>query len=499
MSLLYGSARKIIDKSACSRWQLADDEEGGSHGVCEMKWGVTKGRYMSSLVYRAVGESLISEAPIVTQVCGMHFNRVCFACNFIGLKKACVSEDCKHIFFCSRRCVAKEGPFLSLCGQLINNIVSRIQPAFKDHALLLVRMLYLFKIGRIDLSQVFDMDICVKAVDNELNAAAVVFNRACLSKETAILSDFVSQEKITKLLRAIKFNAQSLLIPSLPSTYFLCLFGVASKFNHSCRPNVKIIYGVSDSSLIAAVVAIAPVEPGDQLCISYINALNLRISDRQTLLLRGFCFQCNCDRCYGELQAPLKYNVPFNGTKSELSRIRHWCAAVNSIEKCSLEDIAEISNILVCQLENMSATVEIESFNRGKVSVYDISDLSVATLQRLKVLMSSSTTNPQRTVVLVIRTCSILSFCWTSLSGTYSTEKLNILMLGLSYVYRQAGSALDCVDDSTRKLARGMVADALSILRLEALMLRKGHVGEGTLEVLHKKMFDLCNSLSAVL
>lgn len=503
MSLLFRSARKIVDESARTSWQLAaadaDSDTSDSHGVCEMKWEATKGRYMSSLVTRDVGETLVSEAPIVAQVCGMHFNRVCFACSYIGMVKACVSEDCKHIYFCSSKCIAKEELFLSSYGQLINSIVSQVQPSFKDQVHLLVRMLYLHKVGKIDLSQVFDMDICPKVADNELSAAAVVLYRAFLNYDKTMLPASVSQDQITQLLRAIKFNAQSLAIPSLPSTYILCLFGVSSKFNHSCCPNVRIVYGLSDSSLTASAVAVRPIAPGDQLCISYINALNLRVPDRQTLLSQGFSFLCNCDRCYGELQAPLKYTIPFNGTKSELTRLRHWCAAVNSIDNSSLDDVAEITDILVCQIENMSESVELESFDRGKVSVYDISDLSAATLQRLKVFLSGNITDKQRAVVLITRTCSILSFCWTSLCGAFSTEKLNIILFALSSVYREAGSTMRNLDDATRKLARGMIVDALSILRLEAVLLRKGHTDRGTLEVLHKKMYDLCNSLSAVI
>lgn len=71
----------------------------------------------------------------------------------------------------------------------------------------------------------------------------------------------------------------------------LCPF--ASLFNHSCDANVK---RTCFDNKIAFVVA-KPIEPGDQLFISYGYSSNRMPRDDRRNLLQRFSFQCECEAC----------------------------------------------------------------------------------------------------------------------------------------------------------------------------------------------------------
>lgn len=67
---------------------------------------------------------------------------------------------------------------------------------------------------------------------------------------------------------------------------------ITSHLKHSCAPNVsKFLLGQS-----IIVVAMRPIEPGEQLCVSYCDILKATI-DRQYSLQMEYGFQCTCERC----------------------------------------------------------------------------------------------------------------------------------------------------------------------------------------------------------
>ena len=165
--------RKVIDAIAQSRWSF-QGSAAQSSDVCEMEYATDRGRFLRSLVNRGVSETMFTEKPIVMHASGMHFNRVCYACNLIGLKKACLSESCNSIYFCSRECVRAASGFLDVYGGLVDDVTNTIHPSYKDQALLLIRILYAnISSPEFDISNVFSMELCRSSKDPDLSAAAV--------------------------------------------------------------------------------------------------------------------------------------------------------------------------------------------------------------------------------------------------------------------------------------------------------------------------------------
>ncbi|KAF8655003.1 hypothetical protein AX16_003307 [Volvariella volvacea WC 439] len=70
----------------------------------------------------------------------------------------------------------------------------------------------------------------------------------------------------------------------------------ASYFNHDCEPNVKKLR----ASRSFEFVTLRDVEPGEELCINYID-LKDHVTERRSQLEKHWYFSCNCKRCEKEL------------------------------------------------------------------------------------------------------------------------------------------------------------------------------------------------------
>lgn len=77
---------------------------------------------------------------------------------------------------------------------------------------------------------------------------------------------------------------------------------ITSYLRHSCTPNVsKFLLGDS-----VVVVAMRPIEPGEQLFVSYCDILMAK-KDRQSILQTEYGFQCKCERCSSAVDFELNW------------------------------------------------------------------------------------------------------------------------------------------------------------------------------------------------
>lgn len=491
----FDACQKFVNNSGRSRWvfpgRAADSSE-----VCEVRYCKHTGRYMTSVRDIDAGEELFSEAPIAVHIGGTHQDRICYSCLAVGLKKAFVSESCRDIYFCSKKCMNEQLEYLDNAASLMKDVADSGHVHYRDQALLLLRVLYRARSGHaVDVSKIQDMEICQSVIDRDLSIAAAAFYAACSRSSKDLLTSQMDESYVDRLFRAVKYNAQPLPISSLPGTYFLCIFDSASKLNHSCSPNLKFVYGIGNAALRGSLVALKPIAAGDELSISYIDALNLRASDRHALLQHGFGFECRCSRCIRELKDPSSFSILFEGTKSELSVLRTWCADSNAVNRSDINDIENMERILLCQISLASSSKEIELFNRPKVSLYDLSDVSAAILQRLKFMLTTAGPRDMSVLALAVaRVCFVLSYCWTYFGGAYSTGQLNILIYGLSLLskcYQHDSNFLRSVEIITKKRIFEMSEMALKILHLETNLRKEVGVIASSNIVLYDKMISM--------
>lgn len=87
---------------------------------------------------------------------------------------------------------------------------------------------------------------------------------------------------------------------------------ITSYLNHSCSPNAaKFLLGNS-----VVVVAMRPIERGDQIVVSYCNVLQC-YNDRQQILRLKYGIQCDCERCISTFRTPI-YDPNLNNPHSHL-------------------------------------------------------------------------------------------------------------------------------------------------------------------------------------
>lgn len=82
------------------------------------------------------------------------------------------------------------------------------------------------------------------------------------------------------------------------------LYVTQSKLNHSCRPNAEVRFPYSN--YIVAVTATRDIQPGEEICISYLDECNLERSrhTRQKYLAENYLFVCKCIKCEEQATDP---------------------------------------------------------------------------------------------------------------------------------------------------------------------------------------------------
>ena len=73
------------------------------------------------------------------------------------------------------------------------------------------------------------------------------------------------------------------------------IYTIGACFNHSCEPNLQILYSEENDETLVA-VCIRDIAPGDECTISYINE-EMRYIERHQQLFEHYLFDCLCAKC----------------------------------------------------------------------------------------------------------------------------------------------------------------------------------------------------------
>ncbi|CAD6991600.1 unnamed protein product [Ceratitis capitata] len=82
------------------------------------------------------------------------------------------------------------------------------------------------------------------------------------------------------------------------------LYLLQSKINHSCVPNAQSTFPYSND--IVVLKAVAAIEAGEEICISYLDECQLERSrhSRQKILKENYIFVCQCPKCQLQVTDP---------------------------------------------------------------------------------------------------------------------------------------------------------------------------------------------------
>ncbi|CAE7207519.1 unnamed protein product [Symbiodinium pilosum] len=99
-----------------------------------------------------------------------------------------------------------------------------------------------------------------------------------------------------------QLSLEQLLQGPWPAMHGTALFASVARMNHSCAPNMKVVFPGNSARLTAT--AVLNISPGHELCICYVNQEADVQTRRRRLLEYGFT--CSCSRCLSEDSTTLR-------------------------------------------------------------------------------------------------------------------------------------------------------------------------------------------------
>lgn len=97
------------------------------------------------------------------------------------------------------------------------------------------------------------------------------------------------EEELSRLNKDVEQDAL------LASTHGQGIYAVGCLFNHSCAPNIQVVYANSNDETLC-VMAMRDIERDEELCISYIEE-DMTFPKRQQQLYEHYLFECICPKC----------------------------------------------------------------------------------------------------------------------------------------------------------------------------------------------------------
>eukprot|EP01090_Pellita_catalonica_P016409 TRINITY_DN4679_c0_g1_i1.p1 TRINITY_DN4679_c0_g1~~TRINITY_DN4679_c0_g1_i1.p1 ORF type:complete len:408 (+),score=67.70 TRINITY_DN4679_c0_g1_i1:36-1226(+) len=131
-------------------------------------------------------------------------------------------------------------------------------------------------------------------LDEHINAVAEQYLLKCADK------DLPREETLAIFKRSfLQIEANAFRV-TIDNVEHICLFPTTSFFNHSCYPNAE-LRNVEENSFACKVALLRDVDPGDEICISYLSPQQLYQpqAERQKVIVQNpsWNFKCKCSRC----------------------------------------------------------------------------------------------------------------------------------------------------------------------------------------------------------
>lgn len=103
---------------------------------------------------------------------------------------------------------------------------------------------------------------------------------------------------LKSLKELIDMHGIDTLYPPIDGTAF---YSVICRINHSCEPNVQVLYQYSHeyNNIQAYLKVLKPILPNEELLQSYINQYDSYNNRKKSLADYGF--ECNCNKCITKL------------------------------------------------------------------------------------------------------------------------------------------------------------------------------------------------------
>jgi hypothetical protein len=424
-------------------------------------WNVSGGRTIYSAKRLNEKEIICFEYPCTYVSCGRHRNRICTKCNAVGLKRAVVDENCPTLSFCSRECLKEAGDYIDACAKMLQAIDTLPSGSEQDQCRLVLNLLYARKFLNLNaFAEVLHMEkhSTVPASQTD-HTASVFYNMAVLNCED-LLSHSDTEKLFCQLFRAVMYNSQSLPVPSLPGTSFLCLLCTLSKLNHSCDPNVQITFALGKGGLRTALVSTRKIERNEELLMTYISALHLRFNERRCILQEAFAFICACSRCQYESRSVHSFSVECD--RSQIRIFRNLLPTTLTFQYVitAVSIVSQISGTTCSQNSLKNETVSL-------YGIYDILSSIMAALKDQRASISSNITS-QESPRLILLLCQAIAAAMKSFSCNFTVERLQIIMFGIK-IAGSLGVVLNSQNAMFDECRQYLLTEAENVIRFHEL------------------------------
>ncbi|CAL8462486.1 g2019 [Coccomyxa elongata] len=286
----------------------------------ELRYAEGRGYHVRAKQRLVAGSVVLEEKPCAVALSESAADQLCRACLMIIPPK--LREDpikctrCNLAWYCSQRCRTRDtGPHQATgeCNLLQSPTVMKELGIFVRETCLALRLL-LCKRGEPPLQSNWDKFIGPQSGDDAhllCTAAKAVVQAAKAAVEGNVAGAVPREEKAAAEAVCQVFTNALEVLPSMPVACACdaqsfhrgqpaaAMYSLISRLNHSCRANTAYHFKAGGAIVVRAVVDI---DPGEELCISYLDPIQ-PLSRREEDLRQRFCFVCSCDRCASERQA----------------------------------------------------------------------------------------------------------------------------------------------------------------------------------------------------
>lgn len=114
-----------------------------------------------------------------------------------------------------------------------------------------------------------------------------------LNDGTDIVNQMITDESFPVLISKVRNNQISVIIHG--QTVAHAIYGIGSYFNHSCVPNMEVVFAADNSEITYK--AIKEIKQGDEVYRCYINLSGKSAAARQKILNQHYHFKCACQQC----------------------------------------------------------------------------------------------------------------------------------------------------------------------------------------------------------
>ncbi|XP_057768729.1 histone-lysine N-methyltransferase ATXR4 [Salvia miltiorrhiza] len=291
------------------------------------------GRALFAIQPLAAGELLHIATPVILHPSLSMINCVCYYCLRRLPKRDGTAEAPHTVSFCSQRCEQDSKKFYDVEKQVDwSRFHEYCRQQGLKYPLIVKRLACQIVAGKIpagifellqreDLSDkthlikeefsllrstLEDADIKVEKTKNETDEGKGPIVDGEAEPEEPL--SFLTEEWYTDVLGRIRINAFRVELPVQSHEDLLssaaasvegeaavgnAMYMLPSFYNHSCEPNVNIVW--SDSAE-GKIMALRDIEEGEEMRICYLDA-SMGYEARQKILQEGYGFVCDCPRC----------------------------------------------------------------------------------------------------------------------------------------------------------------------------------------------------------